>query len=233
MNEPTHKENVTAVVQEARSSLDTILGESGTILYSSCETLKPGKYYFLGVNPGGSEAGTDTIEESLNKLGALSKDAYENAYLEQCWCNKPDCKGCCRPLQKRFEYLFEQLGVNPLSVCASNLIFKRSRGEKDAGGWEMARTCWPVHEVVLQMVQPRVIITFGKLPFDFIRFKLVGTAPDQENCGYGKWTCRYSRLKTDQMLIGLPHLSRYALQNNPKVIGGIRTYLGLSSVAAG
>ena len=143
-----YERSVSAVVEKARECLTEILQKSGTILYSSCETLKPGDYYFLGVNPGGSPEETkETIQSTLEELGALTKAAYENAYLDQCWCGKEGCAGCCRPLQKRFRFLFKDvLEVDPRVVCATNLIFQRSRSERDAGGWELAKTCWPVHD---------------------------------------------------------------------------------------
>jgi hypothetical protein len=221
-----YERNVAAVVEKARGCLTEILQESGTILYSSCETLKPSDYYFLGVNPGGSPEETDeTIQQSLDELRALTKRTYQNAYLDQCWCGK-ECMGCCRPLQKRFEFLFRVvLEVEPRTVCATNLIFKRSRSERDAGGWKLAERCWPVHDVILKIVQPCAIITFGRLPFDFIRKKLNGTSPAAEESGHGNWQWRSSKLETGQVLIGLPHLSRYAPQI--KVNEDVRKHLGL------
>jgi hypothetical protein len=222
-----YERSVSAVVEKARECLTEILQKSGTILYSSCETLKPGDYYFLGVNPGGSPEETkETIQSTLEELGALTKAAYENAYLDQCWCGKEGCAGCCRPLQKRFRFLFKDvLEVDPRVVCATNLIFQRSRSERDAGGWELAKTCWPVHDVILKIVQPRVIITFGRLPFEFIRERLSGTHPTAERSGHGNWQWRSSKLETGQVLIGLPHLSRYAPQT--KVNEDVRKLLGL------
>lgn len=62
-----YERNVSAVVGKARECLTEILQESGTILYSSCETLKPGDYYFLGVNPCGSP------EETKRRFNRLWK----------------------------------------------------------------------------------------------------------------------------------------------------------------
>jgi hypothetical protein len=203
-----------------------MLHESGTILYSSCETLKPGDYYFLGVNPGGSPEETkETIQSTLEELGGT----YKNAYLDQCWCGKEGCVGCCRPLQKRFKFLFQDvLEVCPRIVCATNLIFQRSRVEGELKKpRELSERCWPVHDVILKIIQPRAIITFGKLPFDFIWEQLHGSPPSAEASGHGKWQWRSSTLETGQVLIGLPHLSRYALQSNPPAQDGLRKLLGL------
>jgi hypothetical protein len=204
----------------AKQHLEPILDESGTILYSSCETLKPGKYYFLGLNPGGSGEHTQTIGQSLHdlELGRSTK----NAYLDQDWSGfRKYCVGG-HPLQLNCQYLFEELREKLDSVCASNLIFSRSISEKGAGGRKRAELCWPVHEAILEIVRPAAIITFGRQPFNFIREKLSGTAPEDSPTGHGTWTWRYSILKTGEKLIGLPHLSRYALKNHPDVIENIR-----------
>jgi hypothetical protein len=209
-----------AFIHSAKQHLESILDKSGTILYSSCETLKPGKYYFLGLNPGGSEKDTQTIGQSLVDL-ELGRST-SNAYLDQDWSGfRKYCVGG-HPLQKNYQYLFEKLQEELDSVCASNLIFTRSISEKGAGGSERAELCWPVHEAILGIVRPAAIITFGRQPFNFIREKLSGTPPEDSPTGHGTWTWQYSILRTGEKLIGLPHLSRYALRNHPDVVVKIR-----------
>jgi hypothetical protein len=214
-----------AFIQSAKQHLESILDKSGTILYSSCETLKPGKYYFLGLNPGGSEEDTKTIGQSLDDL-ELGRST-NNAYLDQDWSSEFRKYGVGgHPLQQNYKHLFEDLQEKPDSVCASNLIFSRSIGEKGAGGRERAELCWPVHESILGIVRPAAIIAFGRQPFNFIREKLSGTAPEDSPTGHGTWTWRYSILWTGEKLIGLPHLSRYALRNHPDVVEKIRERVG-------
>src|ERR1035441_8005860 len=89
-----------AFIHSAKQHLESILDKSGTILYSSCATLKPGKYYFLGLNPGGTDADTNTIRKSLGNLGALT----DCAYLDEDWGSdsRSYSKGC-HPLQKNFK----------------------------------------------------------------------------------------------------------------------------------
>jgi len=219
-----HALSIQEFIYLAKHHLDSILGESGTILYSSCETLKPGKYYFLGLNPGGSEEDTRTIGQSLRDLELGS--STENAYLDQDWSGfRNYCVGG-HPLQRNYKYLFGALGEELSSVCASNLIFSRSISEKGAGGKVRAELCWPVHEAILEIVRPAAIITFGRQPFNFIREKLGGTAPEDSPTSHGRWTWRYSILQTGEKLIGLPHLSRYALRNDSDVVENIRKLVG-------
>jgi hypothetical protein len=220
-NDPaSYERNVATVVQEAYKSLSAILDESGTILYSSCETLKPGKYYFLGLNPGGPEEGTKTIRQSLDELGT----SRVNAYLDQSWCSDPDCKGC-RPLQKSFKFLFDGLEIDPRAVCASNLIFKRSADERGAGYPELAKPCWIVHEAILRVVQPHAIITFGDETFRFVAKQLGGGSVQYFDSGHGNWACQSLTKKGVPTLIGLPHLSRYALYMHREVVEKIRSIL--------
>ena len=58
---------------KAREILESIRHESGAILYSSWNTLQPGKYYVLGLNPGGTEG--PTIQTCLNELINYSGNA--------------------------------------------------------------------------------------------------------------------------------------------------------------
>lgn len=218
--------NIEAVVKKAEKVLGGILNESGTILYSSCATLARGRYYFLGLNPGGVADGTNTIRESLDNLMSLTR----NAYLCEDWCGRQGCEEHIgkHPLQQNYRALFDALGPDLESICSTNLIFKRSRREKDAGGWNAAELCWPVHEEILKIIRPQAIIAFGKLPFDFIHDKMDGDKPQRNPSGWGNWEWRCSVLKDGEKLIGLPHLSIYDLRNRPTVIDGIKASLGLA-----
>jgi hypothetical protein len=235
INDPVQLERNVEAVREAAQCLSSILKESGTILYSSCETLKAGKYYFLGLNPGGSEADRENnIQKSLDNL----PNQTQNAYLKGPKDGISDWGRCApgeAPLQLRYQYLFRELGEELDSVCASNLIFKRSAGEEGSGGEDRAGICWRVHETILRIVQPKAIIVFGKLPFFFIKDKLYGTDLTETCVKHGCWKLRRSILKagkvleTEAQLIGLPHLSRYAIDKDEDAITRIKTYLGLVS----
>jgi len=215
-------QKIAAVQQRAEESLAEIMNKSGTLLYSACTTLQPGKYYFLGLNPGGADEETHSIRKSLDNLSAL----MDNAYLDQDWGSSSRSYGTgLHPLQKNFKGLFEALGEDPCTVCASNLIFTRSIGEKGAGGQSRAELCWPVHAAILEIVRPKAIITFGRQPFNFIADKLGGTTPTYFPAGHGSWTLRFSVLRNGEKLIGLPHLSRYSLMSHPEVVKEIKKYV--------
>jgi hypothetical protein len=109
--------NVATVVQKAMESLEPILDEPGTLLYSSRATLKRGKYYFLGLNPGGGSEGT--IRQSLDEL-ALGKST-DNAYLDQDWSSpkRMYARGE-HPYQQDFKCLLEGWEKSP-AMCAQQI----------------------------------------------------------------------------------------------------------------
>jgi hypothetical protein len=235
INDPSlYERNVAAVVRTAEEFLSKdLLEASGTILYNSFETLKRGKYYFLGLNPGGSELDTEnSIQKSLDNLTSQTQNAYLKGPKDGLADWGRYASGYA-PLQLRYQHLFTELGEELDSVCASNLIFRRSVGEKEAGGIKMADRCWEVHEAILKIVQPEAIIVFGKLPFFFIKDKLGGTDLTESCTRHGSWKLRNSILKggailkTEAQLIGLPHLSRYEIDRDKAVIDKIKMYLGL------
>ena len=77
--ESVAKHNIPTIAARA---LEDHLESSGTFLYSSHETIRPGEVYFLGLNPGG--CGGPSLRERLDKI--LSQE--ENAYLDEAWENE-------------------------------------------------------------------------------------------------------------------------------------------------
>ncbi len=116
-------------VADVRREIGPLLHESGRILYSSVDTLRPGDIYLLGVNPGGdpNQLDCENIEQSLNELPAQ----LTNSYVDEVWRKGQSPGG--HPLQQQVRWLLSYLGYEPRSVCASNLIFVRSKDSEGAG----------------------------------------------------------------------------------------------------
>lgn len=202
----------------AKDNLQEYLNFSGSILYSSHDTLKKGDIYLLGFNPGGESDGKD------NKLGYDIDNmlSYEgNAYFED-WGNGAGCS----PLQQRLSWIFDKLD-NDLyklkNICASNLIFLRSRSieelKKCCDGkswWEVADDCWRVHGGILGIVKPKLIITFGNgsvSQYRYIYDRYNGGKEELLESGHGSWKIRSfstQLLERKVTIVGFPHLSRYA-----------------------
>lgn len=197
------------------------MGNPGAFLYSSHETIRPGEIYFLGLNPGG--CGGPSLRERLDRI--LSQE--ENAYLDEAWENDGrSYEPGEAPLQKRVVWLFRNIGFDPREVLSSNLIFMQS---KDASGVsiEHAHKCWPVHEALLSIVRPRLILTFGNSgfsPYGYIHARHGGNqryAPS----GHGNWSLKGFKTQMpwgEVFVAGIPHLSRYSPIGKEYVVDWIR-----------
>ena len=56
------------------------------------------------------------------------------------------------------------LGLDPRSVAASNLILVRSRDAAGSRFGQFAELCWPVHQEILRLIRPRLVIAYGNPP---------------------------------------------------------------------
>lgn len=189
----------------AQSTLSDHLHESGSILYSSHETLKPGSVYLLGHNPGGS--GGRPLHKSVESM--LSRS--ESAYLDEEWGNKKVGEAS---LQKRICWLFGKLGLETREVCASNLIFLQSQAAIDID-FNLADKCWSVHKAILEIVQPKLIIAFGNSAYSPYKYlhKRFGGKEESTSSGHGTWKIKgfHCHINGRPVYVaGLPHLSRYS-----------------------
>ena len=201
--------------------------QPGSLLYSSISTLSKSKLYFLGLNPGGVPDNKSTILDHLNFMTNKNNENF-NEYCDGIW--KPG--GIERPkgqaiLQRRVQFLLSSLATNTRRVFASNLIFKRSINEallndKDA----LAEICWKIHLKLLDVVNPSLILVMGNFCFKFIKNKMINI-DDRKffAAGHANWECEYVNGKLNGMktkLIKIPHLSRYDITVNTKVVDWIK-----------
>lgn len=153
-------EHMQALLEEIRGILRPIEGRSGAVLYSGTATLTRGDLYIMGDNPGGSGSGLPSIGEALHH-----RDADGHDYLDGDW----EPRG--RVFRDRVNCLFAALDVPLRTTLASNAVFARSAtsAELDDGWWLWWDYCWKVHQILLRVVRPRIIICFGKQAFEKIR----------------------------------------------------------------
>lgn len=205
-----------ALQKTAEIILNDYLNVSGSILYSSYETIKPGKLYFLGFNPGGvpEENGFD-IRESIN--GMINNTT--NAFLDEPWSyrKKPMPAGKA-PLQERICWVLKRFGVTPRDVCASNLIFVRSISQDNLNyNWfDLASTCWEFHKKMLNIINPKIILCCGNgksSSYGYIKVKCKGIdehvyPSGDKNKNLKNFYCNIDG--RDVVVAGMPHLSRYS-----------------------
>lgn len=206
----------------AKELLSRIVDCSGAVLYSPASTLREGKYYFLGLNPGG--IGGLSIGEHLSNLPSINTNSYVDEEWD--WGSGNLREAGAHPLQRNAKEVFCLLGVDIGDICASNIIFVRSPGESDCGYPRRAEECWPVHELILGVVKPKVIITYGRRPFEFVSKKLNASRLKDFPSGHGGWVCREA-VGEGVTILGLPHLSRYTLNGKEEVKRWLRERAGL------
>lgn len=203
---------------------------TGDVLYSDLKTLQKGDFYFLGVNPGGKSGEGKKIEETLS----CTNEGSKNFYVDDC-SNGQQVAGATR-LQKNAKALFRAIFKELASpktppadrddvireVLCTNLIFRNTKGEKEIAPSDVC-SCWGVHEYLLNIVQPKWIIAYGKRPYTEISNRLgLHDFVDPADADHGTWKFRAARKggtagdswKENVVLIGIPHLSRYSFWNS-------------------
>jgi hypothetical protein len=205
----------------AMKSLGDLVAKPGVLLYSSHETLRPGEVYFLGFNPGGDDP--TPLQTSVPHM--LSQT--DNAYLDHRWAPGGKLHPAGKaPMQMRTVHALEHLGAGPRDVCSSNLIFVRSG---NATGVEpyMADRCWPVHQAMLDIVQPRVIVSCGnsgRSAYAYLKGRF-GSQESSAPSGHGGYWLKHFDTVIDGRqcrVLGLPHLSWYKPQGRPEFIEWVR-----------
>lgn len=203
----------------ARRQLSSLQDKSGQVLYSGAATLCSGPIYLLGHNPGGdpTDRRLPTLRQSIEDLPRQEC----NSYLDTVWSGR-------ETLQCRVIWLLASLGMHPRSVPASNLCFVRSRDANASELHRYAETCWPVHEKILDIVRPRVVIVYGNSansPYAFLGRKFGAKQHETFRAGHGAWSCRRFAVSGRFYVVGFPHLSRYDITAHPKVVRWVEACL--------
>ncbi|PNP99600.1 hypothetical protein [Sphingobium sp. SA916] len=207
-----------------RLSADAALADMpGKVLYSSASTLGPFPIYFLGTNPGG--ALPSTLRESLDD----STNGF-NEYLDVSWEGRPPGQA---KLQKQVTRFLAGLGFEPRDVPASNIVMTRSTGittHQDMDG--DARRCWPLHQIILESVQPRAILAFGsgleKSAFAYLRAFLEPSEVESIPAEQPGFTCHAFKasLGTNSItVVVVPHLTRYSPYKKSTIMEWVKARL--------
>jgi hypothetical protein len=157
-----------------RAALPDHLSVSGSVIGVSASAIRPGRFYIMGLNPGGDPSAIS------NRIGDPIADRPPgwSAFTHDCWNDRcTGCEGHAGGLvpeshlvhhQKRVIELHRSLGQPTGTILATNAIFARSQdevrllGQTSRGAWDWWRDCWPVHQRLLTVVRPQFIVTLGK-----------------------------------------------------------------------
>ena len=216
-------------LREARHLLQPVLNDSGAILYSSVATLAPGRFYLLGLNPGG-DPDERTIGESLAGLPSHA----ENDYLDEPWAGYVEGRS---PVQQCVQTLAGWLGVNVREICASNLVFRRTHRAEGIRPNE-EELYWPVHKLILNTVDPDILLVFGvgnPSPCSFLLTLHERTQGQRPRVTFAPDDGRYSLPRTfmtallgrDRRVIAFPHFSYYPLRQRGCTANWVRDLVGI------
>lgn len=190
---------------------DAELCRSGAILYSTRTSFRQAPLLVMGTNPGGLEKGAGY---------AIANNIFAETHnLIIGW--KAD--GGFTPLQNRLREFLKKLNIPDIeSVPYTNLIFMRTQ-DTTSLDWDLAKECWPINKLILDIVQPHLVITIGNglgnSPYTFLKQELECSNEQETPSGFGHYQLRYSVMSNGNKkfgMLGLPHLSRYPIASYPE-----------------
>jgi len=191
------------------------MDQPGSTLFSTPDTLVPGRVMLMGTNPGGSASReTPTIRANLD---FRRRNPEHHVYVRS-------LKGTVSKLAKQLQWCVGCFGMDMRRVPAINLTFGLTIDARSTDYPAGATKCWPIHEWLIQRIQPRVLIVFGnssRSPFQFIRSHVLSSKPktDDQKSGHGdvrirSFDCRLAGV--DLRVVGIPHPSRFHIMDRPE-----------------
>ncbi|MDE2441554.1 MAG: hypothetical protein KGP14_11065 [Betaproteobacteria bacterium] len=209
-------DEIPAAIRVAVNALpQSLLNRSGSIFYSGKEAFaKPSALYILGLNPGGlpSLMPTATIGAYLERFRNLDRPWSE--YQDESW---EDAEPGCWGLQPRILHMLGRLGLDPQQVPSSNVVFVKTRGERELESEKAAllEACWPVHQAIIESLNVRVVLCFGGTAGAWTRSQLgadelIDSFSERNNRG---WTSRVHRSASGIEVVTATHPSRADWRN--------------------
>ena len=191
-------------------------------------TLKPGKVYLIGLNPGGSDTEDYGLEgnETLEWWEAKERELGHpfSSYLDVEWLqgrgkgNSPHQKNVYAILSHLRNEVEPSEEAVRSSFCV-NLYFYRTPNAVELQAYpKELLDCWPFHERFLEIVRPEIIICNGNADAlsSFSVFREKFEKKQAVNCEpINKWrsvkwfvTPATWAAEKKLLIIGIPHLSR-------------------------
>jgi hypothetical protein len=224
------------VIQKVKQQLGTDAHDaqsSGSVLYNGWRTLCPGKVYVMGFNPGGPREEIQLkVGESL--LAPELEEADYSDYKEPWYWRKRILPGGEHPHQRNVKEMVRCLGIGDIGdVFAANAIFVRSQRQDSLERKEhLWNKCWPIHQLFLSIVHPKIILCLGngeKVSAFKLLLSKVKNAHVNEGRGHVKYFTSVIDLGDygvlpDCMVIGVRHPSRFYPSQDVKTFLGSLSY---------
>lgn len=198
-----------------------ILGDSGEVFYSGRSSFDQpsSSIYVLGYNPGSSPESLPDWTIGYDLELARGEDRRNwCGYVDDSWRG---LEPGTATFQRRVRYLYEQCGLDPQMVPASNVIFVRSSSVAaldPARVEDLLRDTWEVHERAIKALRVRVVVCFGQHSGWWVRKQMgaVGPPVDTFTEDNGRsWTSTTHVGRDGVRVVTLTHPSR-SNWTNPK-----------------
>jgi hypothetical protein len=184
---------------------------SGSVFYSGRNAFQGKKsLYVLGLNPGG-----DVIAQQNQTVFWHTQAVLQRKF--DCWSEYKDASWNGQPpgtygLQPRVLHLFNVLGAEPGEVPSSNLCFVRTNNQAALAKsfFTYAALCWDFHQKVINDLEVKVILCFGKVAGEFVQNKFkanifIGEFVERNN---RRWKTQAFKNEYEQVVILATHPSR-------------------------
>ena len=205
--------------QAIRSAVDNlpdrIFQRSVSIFYSGKEAFAAdAPLYVLGLNPGGTPSALPTATVAAYLKRFKDRDQPWCEYADESW---EGAASGTWGMQPRVLHMFGQLGLDPRTVPASNVVFVNTRNERDLAQEkdELLDLCWPVHAAVINSLKVSTIVCFGGTAGLWARTKLgasemIDSFTEENSRG---WTSRTHRNPDGIQVLTVTHPSRADWRN--------------------
>ncbi len=220
------------LAQFCREQLGAEAKRSGGIFYSKPELLKSGDVYLMGYNPGG-DSGPPISDELDNHFGK-DVSGYEQTWQHRSGTNDDgtikhrDIERLTR-YQRGLRDFTALMGYQPDQVFMTNLIFFQSHAEKGVNYKRDSDICWPIHEKMLNIVKPKIIVAVGNANAGSAYTKLLQqkrhviepSSKVVKEANHGKFRLKgflFSEGGQDVAVLGLPHFSYYNVKPNEELL---------------
>lgn len=241
MSAPACTENKEKLLSVIDSRLGDMSKRKGEVFSSGIDTLRKGDLYIMGLNPGGGEKYLP-IWDHVSNWNVDEFSAFtDQCWMQECWdsdtyarqkenskCVGEKCmKGKDRHQEVIVKILEEIFGLKRdeiNSVFATNAIFIRSNSAdsfKSQNGLTLEKAwdrCWPVHQFLLGIIRPKVILCLGygesHSAYAYLREKLENTKNKPEKSPSGGFKSIEGTLPVDGgeninlLVVGVYHPSR-------------------------
>lgn len=216
MQESTHDRELAQIFEDLNDYIDdSLLDIDGSVYYSGANSFEGHKrLYILGLNPGGGESGKNIKWYTTEYMQGKESDYSE---YKESWCNK---EAGSHGLQPRVLHLLKTLDLCPFNVPTSNLIFTRTRQEKDLPNIPnleevknktryLADLCWPFHKAVINKLGVKMILCFGATAGSYVASELKAEYIDEyKETNNRGWKTRIYKNSNDLYVVSAAHPSR-------------------------